>query len=141
MRPITALEALAVGSKECRAKSNDQETDEGRQVHYFMLTSKNKLHRAGRQVQYYVIGAIVVIVLIWARSGSSAAVFSGERRRGRYSKAMMSYMNRDNQVAALESTNRPGYGVRLCRQCGVPSGQYQPENRAMMRRCGITAST
>jgi TolA-binding protein len=70
----------------------------------FMLTSKDKLQsELEDKWQYYLIGAIVVVVLIWAAVwffGRQSSQESGAAAA--YSKAMMSYMNRDNQVAALE---------------------------------------
>ena len=70
----------------------------------FMLTSKDKLQSEFEDKwQYYVIGAVVLVVLIWAgiwffnrqagqESGASEA----------FSKAMVSYQGGDNQVAMLE---------------------------------------
>ena len=70
----------------------------------FMLTSKDRLQtELEDKWQYYLIGAIVVVVLIWAAIwflGRQTTQESGAATA--YSKAMMSYMNRDNQVAALE---------------------------------------
>lgn len=70
----------------------------------FMLTSKNKLQtELEDKWQYYLIGAIVVVVLIFAAIwffGRQGTQESGAATA--YSKAMLSYMNRDNQVAALE---------------------------------------
>ncbi len=70
----------------------------------FMLASKDKLQSEFEDKwQYYIIGAVVVIVLIWAGIwfiGRQSGQESGASEA--FSKAMVSYQGGDNQVAILE---------------------------------------
>jgi TolA-binding protein len=100
----------------------------------FMLTSKDKLQtELEDKWQYYLIGAIVTVVLIWAAIwffGRQTSQESGAAAA--YSKAMMSYMNRDNQVAALEFGQivQEYGGTEIAANAAFVLGNLNLENRS-----------
>lgn len=70
----------------------------------FMLTSKDRLQdELEDKWQYYVIGLVLIVVIIWAVSWHFSRQSSREVEAAEsLAKAMLSYQVGDNQVASLE---------------------------------------